>query len=118
MVPALIGQAENAKKDIVRAAIGPNGTLSQSIKMFKFNMGQYPEELKYLLEKPSDNETASKWTGPYLEDARGLLDPWGHDYMYEPQGKRNEGAFDLWSKGPDGLDSNEDDITNWTSDRG
>lgn len=116
-IPALIGQGERAKMDMVRAAVGPNGTLSQSIKMFKFNTGQYPEELKYLLEKPSDDEIASKWTGPYLEDPRMLLDPWGRDYMYEAQGRHNEGGFDLWSKGPDGQDGNEDDITNWISDR-
>ena len=116
-IPALIGQGEKAKINIVKAAIGPNGTLSQSIKMYKFNCGQYPEELKYLLEKPSDDAVASKWTGPYLEDAQGLIDPWSNEYMYNGQGTHNEGGFDLWSKGPDGQDGTDDDITNWKSDR-
>lgn len=116
-IPALVGQGEQAKIDMARAAIGPNGPLSQPIRLFKFNTGLYPEELKYLIEKPSDDEIAEKWTGPYLEDKSGLDDPWGRPFEYNSEGKHNEGKFDLWSKGPDGIDGNEDDINNWEDDR-
>lgn len=116
-IPALVQQGDRAKKDIATAAVMPNGSIGQAIRLYKFNTGKYPEELKYLIEKPSDDDVASKWTGPYLEDSRGLLDPWGADFMYEPDGKKNEGSYDLWSKGPDGIDGNEDDIVNWKSDR-
>ncbi len=116
-IPALVGQGEEAKKKMATAAVMPNGPIGQALKLYKFNSGKYPEELKYLLEKPSDDEEASKWTGPYLEDERGLVDPWGNDYMYEPEGKNNENSYDLWSKGPDGRDGTDDDIVNWKSDR-
>lgn len=112
-IPALVGQGEKAKMDIARAAIGPNGSLSQAIDLFKFNTGQYPEELKDLMEKPNDDDIAEKWTGPYLKDVQGLDDPWGNAYVYRYPGDHNEGKFDLYSLGPNGIDGDEDDINNW-----
>jgi len=117
VVPALTGQADKAKIDMAKAAIGPNGPLSQSIDLYKVNVGQFPEELKELIEKPSDEDIAQKWRGPYIKDVSGLKDPWGRDFQYDPQGEHNPGQVDLWSMGPDGIDGNEDDITNWESDR-
>ena len=114
-IPALVGQGERAKMDMARAAVGPNGTLSQAIKLYKFNMNEYPKELKYLVEKPS-GEGADKWV-KCLEDISGLKDPWGHDFEYNAEGNHNEGGFDLWSKGADGKDGTEDDITNLKTDR-
>lgn len=116
-IPALISSGDEAKKDMARAAVGPNGPLASAIKLYKFHTNVYPTELKNLLEKPSDDEIAEKWHGPYLEDAGGLKDPWGHDYEYNGEGKHNEGKFDLWSRGLDGKDATEDDINNWKDDR-
>jgi general secretion pathway protein G len=116
-LPALFSSGEQAKKDMARAAIGPSGPLAGAIKMFKFHTNEYPKELKYLMEKPSETEVAEKWAGPYLEDASGLKDPWGHDFEYNAEGRHNEGKFDLWSRGQDGKDGTEDDICNWKTDR-
>ena len=30
-----------------------------------------------------------------------------------PRAKKNKGSYDLYSKGPDKVDGNEDDIGNW-----
>lgn len=117
VVPALTGQSDEAKKNIAKAAIGPNGPLSQSIDLFKVNTGRYPAELKDLIEKPGDEDLASKWRGPYIKDVGGLKDPWDHDYQYNAEGEKNKGGIDLWSMGPDGIDGNEDDIVNWKDDR-
>ncbi|MBI5765435.1 MAG: type II secretion system major pseudopilin GspG [Planctomycetes bacterium] len=114
-IPALIGQGEKAKIKMVEAAIGPNGTLSQAIKMFKYDLGHTPDSLKDLCEKPSNSDDAKKWS-KYLEDISGLKDPWGHDYLYSGKGSKNEGSFDLWSMGPDGQDGTDDDICNWKRD--
>ena len=115
-IPALVGQGEKAKIKMVQAAIGPNGTLTQAIKMYKFDIGHNPESLKDLIEKPSNAEEAKKWT-QYLEDTRMLKDPWDHDYFYNAKGNKNEGGFDLWSAGPDGQDGTDDDIVNWKTDK-
>jgi general secretion pathway protein G len=116
-IPALVSSGERAKIDMARAAVGPNGPLAQAINLYKFHTNSYPKEMKDLISKPSDDEVAEKWHGPYLEDASGLKDPWGHDYEYNGEGKHNEGKFDLWSRGPDGKDASEDDIKNWKDDR-
>lgn len=117
VVPALTGQSDEARKNLAQAAIGPNGPLSQSIDLFKVNVGQYPEELRFLVEKPDDDDMAEKWRGPYIKDASGLKDPWDNDYQYEAPGEHNPNGVDLWSMGPDEIDGNEDDITNWEDDR-
>lgn len=117
VVPALTGAADEAKIKLAEAAIGANGPLSQSIDLYKINVGLYPEELKYLFEKPGDDELAEKWRGPYIKDPSGLKDPWGRDFQYDPEGDHNPNGIDLWSMGPDGIDGNEDDITSWVSDR-
>lgn len=116
-IPALFGQGEKAKEKMAEAAVLSSGTLSRMIGLFKFNTGVYPEELKYLIEKPNDDEIAEKWTGPYIEDISGLTDPWGNEYQYNAEGQHNEGKFDLWSMGQDGRDGTEDDIKNWKDDR-
>lgn len=116
VVPSLVGQAGKAKIDLARAAIGPNGTISREVDMFKFNCGVWPEELKYLYEKPQDDTLAKKWIQG-IKDPGGLKDPWDHDYQYRAPGEKNKDGIDLWSLGPDGLDGTEDDIVNWETDR-
>ncbi len=101
------------KIEVARNAIGPNANLSQAIKLFKVNTGVYPEELKYLLEKPSNDDVARKWRGPYIDPENDPKDPWDHDYQYNANGHHNKGKFDLWSKGPDGKNGTNDDIVNW-----
>lgn len=115
-IPALTQQGEKAKIELAKAAIKSNGSLSQAIDLYKFNCGKFPEELKYLVEKPTDDDIAKKWTGPYLKDIEGLKDPWGHDFVYAAPGTHNEQGFDLWSMGPDGIDGNDDDVRNWKTD--
>lgn len=116
-IPALMQQSEGAKVDMAKAAIGPNGPIATAIDLFKFKTGVYPAQLMDLVDKPSDDKVASKWTGPYLTDVSGLNDPWGNPYEYEADGKHNTGKYDIWSKGPDGVDSNDDDIQNWKTDK-
>lgn len=106
------GGRGDVKVSLARAAIGPNGPLSAAIDLFKVNCGVWPEELRYLYDRPEDEELAKKWIQG-LKHRSGLKDPWGRDYQYRAPGEKNKDSFDLWSMGPDGLDGTEDDITNW-----
>lgn len=115
-IPNLVSRSETAKKQLVKGVIGPNGAIMGAINNFKMDTGRYPESLKDLMEKPNDDSLAKKWTGPYLNDKSGLKDPWDQDYQYAAPGTHNEKSVDLWSKGPDGIDGNDDDIKNWESD--
>lgn len=116
-IPNFVGQGEEAKKKMVKAAIGSNGSLMQAIDMYKFNTGVFPEDLKDLVDKPSDDDIAKKWTGPYIKDKSGLKDPWDNDYQYQAPGQHNETGVDLWSMGADGRDGTDDDIANWGDDK-
>jgi general secretion pathway protein G len=115
-IPALMQQGETAKKRIAEAAVKSGGTIGSMLDLYRFDCGRYPEELKYLFEKPTDDEVARKWNGPYIKDPEMLKDPWGRDFQYTVPGRHNEGGFDLWSLGGDGIDGNEDDIRNWKTD--
>lgn len=88
-------------------------TLETPLTAYRVNMGRYPsteEGLEALLKKPSDE--AVNWRGPYVKKLNP--DPWGTQYQYRYPGERNASTYDLWSLGPDGVES-EDDIGNWTA---
>lgn len=86
-------------------------TLETPLTAYRVNMGRYPsteEGLEALVKRPSDE--AVNWRGPYVKKLNP--DPWGTSYQYRYPGERNKGGYDLWSYGPDGVES-EDDIGNW-----
>ena len=117
VVPQFIGAGEGARKDMAKAAVARGGPLATSLNMFRLSMGRYPttdEGLRALLARPDDvDEGDDRWRGPYIEDPKGLIDPWQkNEYQYRSPGEYNE-DYDLWSMGPDGEDGTEDDITNW-----
>jgi general secretion pathway protein G len=104
------------RKDIARVTQGPNHPVARAPVLYRLTVGTYPKGdygLKELICRPADPEAASKWKGPYLEDERGLRDPWGNAYRYRCPGKHSPPRYDLWSAGPDGKDGTDDDITNW-----
>lgn len=113
VAPNFFSAGDKAKKDLASAAVksGLNGALD----LYKAHVGTYPPSdeggLKLLLEPPSNEELAKKWSGPYLKSAEDLKDPWGHEWKYECPGKYNTKAYDLSSDGESS--SSDDDITNW-----
>lgn len=115
-IPALVGQGDKARIDMAKSTIGSSGGLARAIDLFRINTNQYPEQLNDLLDKPNDDAIAEKWAGPYLADKQMLIDPWGRPYVYQVPGDHNETKYDLYSLGVDGIDGNDDDITNWEKD--
>jgi type II secretion system protein G len=103
----------SASEKLTRASIDGNGPIATALNLYRMDMGFYPKELKQLTEKP-EGDDAAKWKGPYLQDAGKLKDAWGNDLQYRFPGQfHGEQNFDLWSKGKDGQDGTEDDISNW-----
>jgi general secretion pathway protein G len=93
------------------ARIYVNETMETPLMTYRVHMGNYPsteEGLEALVSPPSDEATG--WKGPYVK--RLPDDPWGNPYQYQFPGDRNPGAYDIWSFGPDGEES-DDDIGNW-----
>lgn len=122
-VTNLVGASEEAKRDLAKAAVGGNGPIASSLQRFYKSVGRYPstdEGLMSLVTKPSgiEDNPNSTWTGPYIQDSRGLNDPWGNVYGYKCPGDVNQDSFDLWSNGKDGQQGTEDDVTNWLRETG
>ena len=82
-----------------------------AIDMYRLDMNKYPTKLADLWEQPSDSTASDKWSGPYMEQLKP--DPWGNEYQYTAEGKKNANKYDFWSNGPDGQSGSEDDIGNW-----
>ncbi len=109
-----IGKAQGQAN--VKAAKAQIQALEQPLEMFRLNISSYPtssQGLTALEAAPGDLANAAKWQGPYLNKPIPL-DPWDNPYQYMSPGSRNPDSFDIWSFGPDGVDSTADDIGNWS----
>ncbi len=85
--------------------------LEQELENYKIQVGQYPSELRGLVENIDSHE---KWDGPYMKKIP--LDPWGHEYSYVVPGEHNPKSFDLACLGADGQTGGTGenaDICNW-----
>ena len=85
--------------------------LAQELDNYKIRVGQYPSELRGLVENLDGHE---KWDGPYMKKIP--LDPWGNEYVYVVPGEHNTDSYDLSCLGADGQTDGEGenaDINNW-----
>lgn len=83
-------------------------TLSTALGMYKVQNGTLPtteQGLEVLVTRPA---SAKRWRQILDELPK---DPWGNPYKYNRPGKKNTRGYDLYSLGPDGVES-EDDIGN------
>lgn len=113
VVPQFMGTQEGVKIDLARSLVSNGGVVGKQIQIYRMHVGSFPQELKYLTEKPDDEEQAAKWRGPYIEDPEKLKDPWNHALFYKCPGDVNESTYDLYSAGPDGEEGTDDDIANY-----
>jgi len=110
-VAKFTGIDENARKDLADAWVKSQAKVP--LWSYKRDMGHFPsteEGLKALITSPGDS--GSKWRGPYIEGKEVPLDPWKRPYQYRYPGTKNTSDFDVFSLGPDGVES-ADDIGNW-----
>lgn len=80
---------------------------------FSAHVGRLPtteEGLAALIRCPPSCE--KRWKGPYITAEAVPLDPWESAYQYRAPGVHNLTGYDLWSLGPDRIQS-DDDIGNW-----
>ncbi len=114
VVPRLVGRSKEAKLAAAKADIESN--ISLVLDMYELDNGLYPtteQGLIALMGKPTTSPVPTNWKGPYLKKLP--KDPWGKDYVYTSPGMHNKDDYDLFSYGPDGIES-QDDIVNWESE--
>lgn len=112
--PRLLGSQRKAD---IKAAQTQIGSLEAALNLYAVDMRTFPSSedgLLALIEPPSDERSAQRWDGPYLDDDMLPRDPWDNEYQYEYPPSRNSRDFpDIWSLGPDGEPDTDDDIGNW-----
>ncbi len=109
IIPKIMGRPEEAR---ITAAKHDIGTITQSLKLYRLDIGVFPtaeQGLKALVEKPQTAPIPLNWMhGGYLD--RLPNDPWGNAYQYRNPGSRGE--VDVYSFGadgkPGGVDRNAD----------
>jgi general secretion pathway protein G len=112
VVPNFAGRAEQARTVAARTDIEAN--LAMALDLYRLDAGAYPtteQGLSALLQEPTAFPVPDNWGGPYLKKKKLPEDPWQREYQYLSPGLHNEGSYDLFSFGPDGMESG-DDITN------
>lgn len=117
VVPNYHRHAEQARIDLARQLVAPNGTLAGQIELYRTRMGKYPDSLENLTSVPADPEERAKYgEEPFIKDSQSLKDPWGQELQYKYPGETSRDTFDLYSFGPDMKDGGDDDIGNWQTD--
>lgn len=98
------------------AKIFVNDSIKTSLVRYRIDLGDFPssaEGLDALVTAPGSR--AERWKGPYIDAKGGKVptDPWGNAYVYRYPGTQNKGGYDIFSKGPDGVEGTPDDVGNW-----
>ncbi|MBS0656668.1 MAG: type II secretion system major pseudopilin GspG [Verrucomicrobia bacterium] len=104
----IVGYFQQSQDTVARAEIK---TLGTSLKTYYLNNGFYPttaQGLNALVSEPTGSPKPARWVRLMDEVKK---DPWKQDYVYLCPGKKNPKGFDLYSKGADGIDGNEDDVS-------
>ncbi len=123
IIPRFVGRAEDAKK--TKAAVQIR-EMMKALELYKLDNSVYPsteQGLQALVEKPVGEPEPKKWK-QYMDKVP--VDPWKNQYIYicpganhtkmadsdNPESDQLYSRFDLYSLGPDGLES-DDDIKSW-----
>lgn len=106
----LMGNLEVAKSSRVKSDLE---TLTTQLKVYQMQNIDFPttqQGLQALVTPPTTPPKPRNWIKLLKDEA--LMDPWGMPYQYAYPGKHNPDSFDLWTFGPDKVDSDKN-IGNW-----
>ena len=113
VAPTVLNQADDAR---IKKVYADFANIETALKLYRLDNFVYPtseQGLEALVEASSlDPEPRNFKDGGYLE--RVPLDPWDRPYLYLSPGENGE--FDLYSLGADGLaggESQNKDLGNW-----
>ena len=105
VVPDLLSRQNKAQSDSVLISIKAT---EQALKMYAIDHGgKWPKSdvaIKTLLEAQGSDP---QWSGPYLESSP--IDPWGNELRCR-QSKDSGPRLKVYSVGPDGKESTDDDV--------
>ena len=109
----LTGNLEAAKLQTVTSDLQ---NITIQLKTYEMQAQFLPsteQGLDALVNRPTREPVPDRW----VQLLKALpKDPWGIPYQYRCPGKHNPDSFDLFSYGPDKVES-ADDIGNWTKEK-
>jgi len=107
IAPNILGRADEARITTTQSDLL---SISNALDLYRLDNLTYPttsQGLEALVKKPGGLPEPVNWNPEgYLKKLPE--DPWGRRYIYISPG--SQGAFDLYSFGPDGRDGGGDDI--------
>ncbi|KAB1079921.1 type II secretion system major pseudopilin GspG [Methylobacterium soli] len=98
VAPQVLGYLGRAKGETARIQVK---NIAQAIELYYLDLGTYPGAQQGLGALTAAPPGAVGWRGPYVRDARGLIDPWGRPYLYRVPGAAGS-AYEIASLGRDG----------------
>ncbi len=110
VMPRLVGMIGKAR---IKTTMSQLALFKTALTRFEFASGRYPstiEGLEALIAEPATWPTQVEWER-YLDSKVIPVDPWGEAYVYR-ESTAADADYDLFSKGPDRIEGNEDDIDN------
>lgn len=103
------GSLDTAKAQRVDADIQTITTQLRTYEMQNLVMPTTAQGLQALVTEPASEPKPRRWVQLFTKLPE---DPWGTPYQYRNPGVKNPKGFDLYSLGPDRVES-DDDIGNW-----
>lgn len=116
IIAMLLGGAIFASKGILSSSkIGRADsdfkTISTNLMQYKTVNGFYPttaQGLKALVEKPGSQPVPKRWSQIMTKLP---IDPWDNEYIYRYPGSKIKTEPEIISKGPDGMEHTDDDLS-------
>ena len=109
VVPRVTGTLGRSKVKITKVQLK---AIKDALEEYKLDNGNYPtteQGLKALVSKPTTPPIPKNWR-KYMDKVP--KDAWGNDFIYIYPGEDGH-PYELRSKGPDGEEGTEDDISVW-----
>jgi general secretion pathway protein G len=94
--PQVLRYLGTARTETARIQIN---AIVSALELYALDNAGYPPQqvgLTALMQAP---QGATRWSGPYLKKAQGLIDPWGRPYQYRIPGRG--GPFEVFTLGRD-----------------
>lgn len=96
--PQVLRYLGKARTEAARIQVN---AIASALELYALDNGGFPPQqvgLGALMQPPPG---ATRWSGPYLKKAEGLIDPWGRAYQYRVPGK--SGPFEVFTLGRDNV---------------
>ncbi len=109
--PQVLRYLGKARTEAARAQIS---AISTALELYSLDSGGFPPQQTGLAALVQNVAGGTRWKGPYLKRADGIVDPWGRPYQYRYPGRA--GQVEVFSLGrdnaPGGTDEDQD-VASW-----